>query len=144
MIRLPVVVDTNIVVAGLLTGNPTSPTAKILDLMLSGRLPFVLSIELLAEYRAVLLRPRIRSRHRRSEEEIDVMLHRLAANAQIRELAPATGRGSDGDAHLWALLDTLPGAVLVTGDALLHRRSHARGRVVTALGLLELVEPPMP
>ena len=48
--NLPVsVVDTNAVVAGLLTGVGRSPVASILDAMLSGTLLFLLSPELLAE-----------------------------------------------------------------------------------------------
>jgi hypothetical protein len=35
----------------------------------------------------------------------------------LRSISTAAGRGPDPrDAHLWALLETVPGAVLVTGD----------------------------
>ncbi len=58
---LPVaVIDTNVVVSDLLTGEPVPPTAVLLDGMLRGRFTYLLSLELLAEYREVLLRPRIR------------------------------------------------------------------------------------
>src|SRR5690606_2425361 len=50
----PVIVDTNVVVAGLLTGNDASPVARVLDGMLAGSFPFVVSEALLAEYRTVL------------------------------------------------------------------------------------------
>ena len=46
-----VIADTNVVVAGLLTGNEASPVARILDGMLSATFPFVVSEALLAEYR---------------------------------------------------------------------------------------------
>ena len=55
------VIDTNVVVSALLTGEPVSPTAVVLDDMLRGRFAYPLSLELLAEYREVLLRPRTRS-----------------------------------------------------------------------------------
>jgi predicted nucleic acid-binding protein len=58
-----VIVDTNVVVAGLLTGNEASPVAQILDGMLSATSPFVVSEALLAEYRAVLIRSSLRKLH---------------------------------------------------------------------------------
>ena len=63
MSRQAVIVDTNVVVAGLLTGNATSPVARILDGMLGAAFPFVVSEALLAEYRAVLVRPALRKLH---------------------------------------------------------------------------------
>ena len=45
------VVDTNVLVAALLTSDHDSPTAKVLDAMLDGRIPFLLSTALLTEYR---------------------------------------------------------------------------------------------
>lgn len=50
MTRPAVIVETNVVVAGLLTGNAASPVARILDGMLSAAFPFVVSEALLAEY----------------------------------------------------------------------------------------------
>ena len=43
MSRQAVIVDTHVVVAGLLTGNPTSSVARILDGMLAAAFPFVVS-----------------------------------------------------------------------------------------------------
>lgn len=51
------VVDTNVVVAGLITGNDQSPVALILAAMVSGTMLNLMSPALLDEYRAVLLRP---------------------------------------------------------------------------------------
>lgn len=58
-----VVVDTNVVVAGLLTAGDASPVARILEGMLAAAFPFVLSEALLAEYRTVLVRPGLRKLH---------------------------------------------------------------------------------
>lgn len=125
MSRPPVVVDTNVVVAGLLTRDAGSPTARILDAMLGGRLRFLLSIDLLAEYRQVLLRPRIAARHGLAAAEIDELLVALTQNGIVVETAAAP-RGEKsalprGDAHLGALLEGAPAARLVTGDAALVR-----------------------
>lgn len=59
----PLVVDTNVVVAGLLTREPTAATARILDSMLAGERRFLLSEALLREVRTVLLRPAIAKAH---------------------------------------------------------------------------------
>lgn len=125
------IVDTNVVVSGLLTDRPESPTAQILDAMLRGRLVFVLSVALLAEYRTVLLRRRAVRQHGLSGEEVDSLLTALASNAVIREPAPgATGAPDRGDDHLWALLEHCRAAALVTGDRLLLDNPPAPGRVV--------------
>lgn len=113
-----VVVDTNVVVAGLLTADPSSPTATTVDRMLRARFVYLLSERLLAEYRAVLLRPAIRQRHGLDEREVDAILAEIVRNGTFREPpAPAAGRPPDPrDQHLWDLLSTEIGAALVTGD----------------------------
>ena len=67
------IIDTNVLVAALITRDRTSPTARILDKMLNGTLVFLISPDLLAEYRNVLLRPRLRSAHKLSEAQIDTL-----------------------------------------------------------------------
>jgi predicted nucleic acid-binding protein len=81
----PAVIDTNVLVAGLLTAVPSSPTARILDGMLTGQFRFLLSDELLFEYRDVLLRPNIARRHQLSQAEVDVLLTEIAANGIVLE-----------------------------------------------------------
>ena len=117
MTRPVVVVDTNVVVSGLLTAEATAPTHRILNAMLDGRFNYLLSIELLAEYREVMLRPRIQKRHGLSARDVDVILQAIAANAMIRDPEVLGQESPDpGDAHLWALAKAHPGAVLITGD----------------------------
>lgn len=115
------VVDTNVVVGGLLTQTPSSPLVTIVDGMLAGRFPFLLSPSLLDEYRRVLLRDKLRSLHGLSEDEIDHILIELVANAIWREPFPAESAAAPdpGDDHLWHLLNTLEEGILVTGDQLL-------------------------
>ena len=110
------VIDTNVIVAGLLTGNTGSPTAKILDAMYKGAFPFLLSTALLAEYREVLLRKKIQALHGLTEREIDILLTALAASAIVREPAPQTGAPDAKDDHLWSLVQSEANCVLVTGD----------------------------
>lgn len=121
------VVDTDVVVAGLLTREPSAPTARILDSMLGGALRFLLSEALLAEYHRVLLRPAIAKAHGLAADEVDEILIRLAANAVIRE--PMAGAsGPAGDLHLFELLASEATALLVSWDAKVLRHAGARGR----------------
>lgn len=125
-------VDTDVVVAGLLTADPEAPTARIVDAMLVGRFPFLLSTELLAEYRAVLLRPRVRERHGLTEVQVDRILAELTLNAAVREPPPSKISAPEpGDQHLWDLLVLQADAVLVTGDRELLASGTAPGQVVS-------------
>lgn len=127
------VVDTNVIAAGLMTSDPASPTAMVLDAMLTGELIYVISPELLAEYRAVLNRPKLKKWHGLSETEIDQVLSELVANAAWREPSIENGRGAPDpdDAHVWALLSDGSDVVLITGDRLLIERPRHGSSVVT-------------
>ena len=83
MSRQAVIVDTNVVVAGLLTGNDASPVARILDGMLAAAFPFVVSEALLAEYRTVLVRLNLRKLHGLTVVEVDAILTDLAQHAIV-------------------------------------------------------------
>jgi uncharacterized protein len=137
----PAVIDTNVVVSGLLTRFSAFPTVRNLDALLSGRFHFLLSLELLAEYREVLLRPKIRTRHRLSEAGVDAVLTELAANGSVVELAtPSRERKKRSDEHVWALLAAAAGAVLVTGDRRLIEAPARGARVVTARAFVDSLE----
>jgi putative PIN family toxin of toxin-antitoxin system len=125
------VIDTNVVVAGLITTDAGSPTARILDGMRRGAFPFLLSDQLLAEYRAVLLRARIRKPHRLAANEIDMILTEIATHAIVREPAARSGAPDTKDNHLWSLLHGQPGSVLVTGDLALGRKPPPESNVLS-------------
>ena len=130
-------VDTNVVVAGLLTHRHDSPVRLLLDGMLSGAFPFMLSPDLLAEYRRVLLRPAVRARHRLDDDEIDAILTEITANAVFREAniqaPPAPDRNDD---HLWRLLAMKHDATLVTGDRQLLTAPPAFAAVVSPAAIV--------
>jgi len=129
--RISIIVDTNVVVAGLLTADAASPVARILDGTLSAAFPFVISEALLAEYRAVLLRPHIQRLHGLTVEEVEAILTDLVQNAMVLS-APAGSPAPDpGDQHIWDLLAGRPDLVLVTGDKLLLHRTSATHRIVS-------------
>lgn len=127
------VIDTNVLVAGLITAEIRSPTVQVLDAMLSGEAVFLVSPALLREYRAVLLRPKLVRLHRLTAEEIDHLLAEIVANALWREPnAPVRDAPPDpGDMHLCELLAGEPGAILVTGDHLLLENPPAANSAIT-------------
>lgn len=131
MSRRAVIVDTNVVVAGLLTGNDTSPVARILDGMLAAAFPFVVSEALLAEYRAVLVRPGLRKLHGLTVAEVETLLTDIAQHAIVLAPVATTPAPDPGDQLLWELLAAKSDLLLVTGDKLLLRHAGMRGRVLS-------------
>lgn len=132
------VIDTNVVVAGLLSSTSDAPTVRILDAMVAGRILFLLSVELVDEYRRVLLREAIRARHGLSEADVDWILTELLRNAAVREPIASSPRAPDGGdrhlrslLHLWDLLAAQLRAVLVTGDRRLLERPRLEARVMS-------------
>lgn len=127
------IVDTNVVVASLITGQANSPTARLLNSMLDGSLIFVLSPALLAEYGGVLMRPKLVAAHRLNSGEVDELLAHITANAIWREPSVANDAPyvapDQGDTHLWILMHCEPNAVLITGDQLLLSNPYP-GRLV--------------
>jgi predicted nucleic acid-binding protein len=135
------IIDTNVVVSAVLAGDRHAPPARVLDGMLAGRFLYLLSIDLIAEYRRVLCRPRIARRHGLGEAEIDVLLSDVTLNGAIREPVRRHHRGPDvGDRHLWDLLESDPTAALVTGDEALRKQAAAPDRVMTPRQFLALIE----
>jgi putative PIN family toxin of toxin-antitoxin system len=133
-----IVVDTNVVVSALITNQPQSPTCLLLDGMLAGRFTFLLSVELLSEYRRVLLRPRIKNLHGLNEDEVDAILSEIVVNGIMRE-TPEVSRSTlgKGDDHLWALVSVQPGAILVTGDKRLIENPPDSTTVLSPRGFIE-------
>ena len=127
------IIDTNVLVAGIITAERNSPTTRILDAMLTGDLFYLLSPELLREYRDVLLRPRLSRLHGLKTLEIEQILTEIAANAIWREPPPDTNHASPDpkDAHLWSLLASETTAVLVTGDRLLIENPRPQSSIIS-------------
>ncbi|RZU98712.1 putative toxin-antitoxin system toxin component, PIN family [Spiribacter vilamensis] len=133
------VIDTNVLVAGLITRDRQSPTARVLDAMLDGRLPSLLSPALLAEYQTVLARPKLASLHRLDQSRIDVLLTTVTVSALWREPLRTGDAPDPGDNHLWALLDEESRAALVTGDQRLLDQPHNHAPVITPGQCLSII-----
>jgi putative PIN family toxin of toxin-antitoxin system len=127
------IVDTNVVAAGLITDFSDSPVTKVLDGMLNGRLVYLLSPDLLNEYRQVLLRPKLVRFHGLTEQEIEQILIEITANAIWRDPPADKDHISPDlqDSHLWALLAPEPQAVLITGDRLLIENPRPHRSVIS-------------
>jgi len=80
---LKVVLDANIFVSAVL--KPHSDLAKSFELIREDKIKLILSEDILSEIRAVLLYPKIRRRHRRSQMEIDEFLNRASRASILAE-----------------------------------------------------------
>ncbi len=137
MSRQAVIVDTNVLVAGLLTGNDASPTARILDGMLAAAFPFVVSEALLAEYRTVLVRPGLRKLHGLTIAEVETLLTDIAQHAIVLLPTAAPPAPDPGDQMLWDLLAAKSDLLLVTGDRAPLGDAAMQGRVVSPKAFAE-------
>ena len=137
MSRQAVIVDTHVVIAGLLSGSAASPVARVLDGMLAAAFPFVLSEALLAEYRAVLVRSALRKLHGLTVAEVETLLTDIAQHAIV--LPPGVGSPAPdpGDQLLWNLLAARPDLLLVTGDKALQRDAAMQARVRSPQAFIE-------
>ncbi|MFT3778592.1 MAG: putative toxin-antitoxin system toxin component, PIN family [Ottowia sp.] len=126
----PAVIDTNVLVAALIAPRKDTPPAHVVRSMLKGGFPFVMSEALLAEYRDVLSRAKLRKAHGLAPADLESLLVDLTQLAIM--LAPALGpvAPDPGDQHLWDLLAARDDLVLVTGDKLLLT-SAMRQRILT-------------
>lgn len=131
MSRPPVIVDTNVVVAGLITAEASSPIGRILEGMLAAAFTFVVSPALLAEHHAVLVRPSLRKFHGLTLKQIETILTDLAQHAIVLEPVAGPSAPDAGDQFLWDMLAARADLLLVTGDKLLLNDASMRGRVVT-------------
>lgn len=136
MTRPAFIVDTNVVVAGLLTAHEASPVARVLDGMLAAAFPFVVSEALLAEYRTVLVRPTLRRLHGLTVAEVEAILTDLAQHAIVLAQVASSAATDPGDQLLWGLLAARADLQLVTGDNLLLQDAGMQGQVIAPQAFL--------
>ena len=127
----PVIVDTNVLIGQWMTDLVAREPMHILDGMRGGTLRFAVCDVLLAEYREVLLRPKLQRRHLQADEVVDAFVAQITAGAIRIKTQPGPKAPDPGDQMLWDLLSSRADLQLVTGDRLLLKNSRMRGRVLT-------------
>ena len=104
------VIDTNVVVLGLLSAN--GPCARILEAVMDGRVTLVHDARILAEYRDVLCRPRLKLK----PEHVMHFLKALGGQMSVvPERLAAVGPDPDDLVFVEAAL-AVPDRTIVTGN----------------------------
>jgi putative PIN family toxin of toxin-antitoxin system len=139
-----VIVDTNVLVAGLASRNLGSPTKRLLAAIREGAQRALLSPELVAEYRDVLNRPQVLRWHGIQPPLPDRLITEMVGISQAAEPGRAVARAPDpGGQHLWDLLAEVPESVMVTGDKLLLESTDFPGRILTPRAFADAhLDPP--
>lgn len=116
------VLDTNVLVSGLL--SPFGPSARVLDLVLSGDVRIAYDDRLLAEYREVLAR----SRFGFAPEEVAAVLAYLESDGERVTAHPLACELPDPDDLPFLEVAAEVGAPLITGNTA-HYPETMRGAV---------------
>jgi putative PIN family toxin of toxin-antitoxin system len=104
------VIDTNVVVSGLLSAN--GPCARILDAVVQGRVNLVYDARILAEYRDVLCRPRLKLKPALVMHFLEALSGQFLVTA---ERAVAGGPDPDDQKFVEVAL-AVPDRTIVTGN----------------------------
>jgi putative PIN family toxin of toxin-antitoxin system len=104
------VIDTNVVVSGLLSAN--GPCARVLDAVMEGRVKLVYDARILAEYRDVLCRPRLKLKPAQVMHFLEALGGQMSV---VPERLKIVGPDPDDMAFIEAAL-AVPDATIVTGN----------------------------
>ena len=115
-----IVLDTNVLVAGLL--SPHGPCATIVRMVSSGELTLCLDARIVSEYREVLRRPKFGF----DEDRVAALLEQLEHQGEITAAGPLATRLPDSDDEMFLeIAVSARSQVLVTGN-LVHFPPHLR------------------
>ena len=131
------IVDTNVVVAALLTPSSQSPVSQVLDGMIAARFSFAVSQALVAEYRTVLARPKLQKLHGLDLGAVESLLVELVRHAILIKPVSAPPAPDPGDQMLWDMLASRLDLVLVTGDKALLLDEGMSGRVLSPASFVD-------
>ncbi|MBI3603037.1 MAG: putative toxin-antitoxin system toxin component, PIN family [Nitrospirae bacterium] len=136
-----VIVDTNIIVSGLISSS--GPPAKIVNALLQGLLIPVLSPDTLAELEAVLMRPRLQALFSRAGVEAEEFLAEFHRLAEIIESEPVDILVRDEKDRIFLELAATrpPVDFLITGDKDFERQQYAGVPVISATLFVRTVLP---
>lgn len=135
------VIDSNVLVAGLLSRRVDSPVSRILDGMQTAAFGFAVSLDLIAEYHRVLRYPKVAELHGFDDGQLNELLAGLMLNARIREPVSVDVNIDDAaDVFLFELLASLNSGVLVTGDKRLLVQAPDWASVIGPSTFLDLLQ----
>lgn len=126
---MKVVVDTNVLVAGLL--SPFGPPGEIVRMIASGSLSVCFDARIIAEYAQVLSRPKFPF----SQEHIDALLDQVKASGVIVSAEPLSAHLPDqGDEPFLEVAVSGHAQYLITGNLKHFPASHRQGMRVLSPG----------
>ena len=110
------VIDTNVIVSAMMSGNPESPTKRCLRAVLSGKVCPLYNDKIIAEYRDVLTR----SKFNFDNERVEVIVSKIVSDGLNTEQIPSAENFPDPTDRVFyevALAKSDEGAKIVTGNA---------------------------
>lgn len=142
---LSAIIDTNVVVTGISTGNPHSATAAVIDRLFAGEFIHFASLESLIEIHDVLRLPDIRAIHKLTDQKLDDLLASLESKSTVLASADIVSAAIPRDVTdaKWLALAMQSGAdFLVTNDRrhLLRLRRFGRTQIVTPVVFLRVLK----
>ena len=127
------VIDTNVIVAALLTHNPMVATAKVLDFLSEGRIAPVYNEEIMNEYQDVLHRKKFHFK----EDKIQMVLNYIRHYGIHSDRIPYTGDMLDGkDRPFYGVSLSMDDSFLVTGNL---KHFPVTPKVVTPSQMIEII-----
>jgi hypothetical protein len=139
---LKVVLDTNVLVSGLIVAN--GPSGRILDAVRQGNLTLVTSPQLLQEFSDVVARPRIARKYPKVAEQAETVIDFFRANATLVSGQPVeavVAADPDDDAVIACAVQG-EAEYIVSGDEhLLNLGQHGSIRIVTPSQFIVIAFP---
>lgn len=135
------ILDTNVLVAALISPDKTRPPAVLFRRALMGTIPLLASQALLDEHGRTLQEPSLERHHRLSERGLGDLLGLLGSRSVlVVPVSPARAAPDPKDAHLWALLEHDAASIRITGERALLDSDHFPCRVLTPRAALQRLD----
>ncbi len=128
------VIDTNVIVSALITNNLNSPTFKVIEALLSGKLTALYNDDIIVEYIDVLSRPKFKF----SKNLVDCYINAILKNGMAAERIASSDVIQDADdVVFYEVALSKEEAYLVTGN--IKHFPHTP-KVVTPAEMIEIIE----
>lgn len=128
------VIDTNVIVSALITNNLNSPTFKVIEALLSGKMTALYNDDIIVEYIDVLNRPKFKF----SKNLVDCYINAILENGMAAERVASSEVIQDADdVVFYEVALSKEEAYLVTGN--IKHFPHTP-KVVTPAEMIEIIE----